>query len=49
MGNFDVTPAPDRTLDATGLYAEACRQVAAAKNLPCVDLYTKLQVGGPCW
>ncbi len=45
MGNYEVTPAPDRTLNATGLYAEACRNVAAAKNLPSVDLFTKLQVG----
>jgi hypothetical protein len=40
-----VTPAPDRTLANTGLYAAACKQVAAAKNLPCLDLYSRLQVG----
>ncbi len=44
-GNYGVVPEPDRSLAATGLYAAACRQVAAARAVPCVDLYCLMQVG----
>lgn len=30
----------ERTLETTGLYAEACKSVAQELNIPCLDLYT---------
>jgi lysophospholipase L1-like esterase len=37
----------ERTLENTGLYAEACRQVATKEGLPCLDLYTDMQKADP--
>ena len=33
----------ERTLENTGLYAAACRQVASQLQLPCLDLYTDMK------
>ena len=35
---------PERTLEASGRYAQAAREVAQEAELPVVDLWTKLQV-----
>jgi isoamyl acetate esterase len=38
-----ATGVLDRTNETTGLYAAACKRVASAANLPCLDLYHKMQ------
>jgi lysophospholipase L1-like esterase len=37
----------ERTNENTGLYAQACREVATREGLPCLDLYTNMQTADP--
>jgi lysophospholipase L1-like esterase len=37
----------ERTNENTGLYAQACREVATQEGLPCLDLYTDMQTADP--
>ena len=45
-GDVPAAQQPERTLEASGRYAQACRQVAEEAGLPVVDLWTALQVWG---
>lgn len=42
-GQPAATAAAERSLEAAGQYAAAAKEVAAAKGLPALDLFTKLQ------
>ena len=43
-GDVPAAQQPERTLEASGRYAQACMQVAEEAGLPVVDLWTALQV-----
>jgi lysophospholipase L1-like esterase len=42
-----ATGVLERTNENTGLYAQACRQVATQEGLHCLDLYTDMQTADP--
>jgi lysophospholipase L1-like esterase len=42
-GQGGATGVLERTLQNTGRYAQACRQVASALQIPCLDLYHDMQ------
>jgi lysophospholipase L1-like esterase len=42
-----ATGVLERTNENTGLYAQACRDVAMQEGLPCLDLYTNMQAADP--
>ena len=44
-GKTEAAAKPERTTEHAGIYASACKKVAAEAGLPVVDLWTALQVG----
>ena len=39
----DGAEGPERTLEMSGMYAAAAREVASQRGVPALDLWTKLQ------